>query len=70
MAKNKSVSDPKNKIVLFVGCFEQKKKIELYNFKKVDHYWSENISYIRVLCGGRFYYFKTTETVISEIEIY
>ena len=59
----------KNKITLFTGCGEEKEKVELYNFSKLDHYWNRGLSYIRILCGNTFYYYRTTTTTISEIEI-
>lgn len=59
----------KNKITLYVGCGEEKKKVELYNFSKLEHYWIRGVSYIRILCGKTFYYYQTNITAISEIEI-
>ena len=59
----------KNKITLYTGCGEEKKKVELYDFSKLDHYWSNGVSYIRILCGNTFYYYQTTITTISDIEI-
>lgn len=66
----KRKTDLKNKIVLWVGCFENKKRIELFNFEKVDHVAQNGVSFVRVCCDGRFYYYKTIETRIGEIIIY
>lgn len=61
----------RNKIIIYSGCGEEKEKFELYNFSRMTHTHDEyGVSYIRIECDGRFYYFKTTESVISEIEIF
>lgn len=60
----------KNKIVLWTGSFDLKEKVELYDFKKVDHIVAGGRALLRVLCGKRFYYYPVAETTISEIEIY
>lgn len=69
-AKTTNTNEIKNKIVLFVGCYGSKKREELYDFSKLDHICVNGISQIRILCGSRFYYFKTSETTIAEIENY
>ena len=67
-----NTSEIKNRVVLFVGSFEKKERKELFNFSKIDHYYEPQtgVSYIRILCGNSFTYFKTVETVISEIETF
>lgn len=61
-----------NKIVIIEGIGENKRKVELYNFSKMDHYLDTNTgkAYIRILCGSTFYYFLTVQSVISEIIIF
>lgn len=57
----------KNKITLFVDG----EKIELYNFSKLDHYLDrDHRSYVRILCDTKYYYFLTSHTAITEIEVY
>ena len=68
--KTKTTNEIENKVVLFVGCFESKERKELYNFSKLDHIWVDGVSFVRIVCGNSFYYFKTTETAISEIVIF
>lgn len=70
MARTKATTtnELKNKIVLFVGCGDSKKRHELFNFSKLDHLSIDNVSYVRVLCDSKYYYFKTVETSIAEIE--
>lgn len=68
--KTTSTNEIKNKIVLFVGCYDSKKRIELHDFSKLDHICTNGVSYLRILCGCRFYYFKTVEASITEIENY
>lgn len=63
-------TNPKNKIVIFEGCYENKKKIELFNFQKMDYCIIEGRAFVRVLCDSRYYYFKAQETTISEVIIY
>ena len=61
----------KNKITIYSGTFEDKEKFEFFNFTKLDHIQDEDgRSYIRLEFEGRFYYFLTVETSISEIEIF
>lgn len=62
--------EKRNVVVLYTGCYNEKKRIELYNFDTIDHYMLNGVSYIRVQCDGRFYYFETVITTISEINIY
>ena len=60
----------KNKIVIYNGMFENKKRIELYNFNELKHVVIEGRSYIRITCDNRQYFYKTLETSIGEIKIY
>lgn len=60
----------KNKITIYNGCYENKKKIELFDFTKVDHINIDGKHYLRVLCGNKYYYYLSVETSIGEIEIY
>ena len=60
----------KSRVVLFEGCFENKRRVELYNFSKIEHTCIDGKSYIRIECDGRFYYFKTQETTIASVEVY
>ena len=60
--------DCKNKITLYTG--EDHNRVELYDFDKLEHIMINGVSNIRITCGNRYYYFKTIETAISEIEIY
>ncbi len=64
------ISKVQNEITIHTGCFDKKEKIVLYDFEKLDHIVTNGVSYIRILCGNRFYYYKTMETTISEIKIY
>ena len=64
------ISKVQNEITIYTGCFEKKEKVTLYDFTKVDHIMSNGVSYLRVLCGNKFYYYKTMESTISEIIIY
>lgn len=59
---------PKNKITLFEGIGEEKRKYELYNFQIVDHIVIDGRSYVRVLCDNRYYYFRAQLTAIAKIE--
>ena len=71
MARTKATTttnELKNKIVLFVGCGDSKKRHELFNFSKLDHIFVNGVSFVRVLCGSKFYYYQTTQTSIAEIE--
>ncbi len=60
----------KSRVVLFEGCFENKRRVELYNFSKIEHTWIDGRAYIRIECDGRFYYFKTQETSIASVDVY
>lgn len=60
----------KNKITLYTGFGSDKKKVELYNFNKLDHIQINDQWNIRIECDGRFYYFQQWMTSIGEIEIY
>ena len=62
--------EKKNLVILYTGIGENKKRVELYNFQTIDHYRMNGHSYIRVNCDGKFYYYPTIETCISEINIY
>lgn len=61
----------KSKITLYVCDYKcsKKEKIELYDFSKLDHCFIEGRSYVRVLCGNKFYYYPTHLTAIGEITI-
>ena len=60
----------KNRIILYTGCFNKKKRIDLYNFSSLKHVVVDGISYIRITCDGAQYFYKTMETSIGEIECY
>lgn len=60
----------KNKITIYTGCGADKRKEELFNFSEMKHVVVEHVSYIRICCDGKYYYFRTMETTISEIKIY
>ena len=62
--------DMKNKIIIYTGVGADKKKIELYNFSEMKHVVIEGVSYIRINCEGKFYYYRTMITTIGEINIY
>ena len=64
------MADIKNRIVIYTGCFEDKRKVELFNFNEMKHMCIEGVSYIRITCESKNYYFKTIETTIGEIQIY
>lgn len=63
-------SDCKNVIVLYIGIGAEKQRVELYDFQSLDHTLINGVSYIRICCDGRFYYYRTMETAIAEINIY
>lgn len=63
-------SNCKNVIVLYTGIGAEKQRVELYDFQSLDHILNNGVSYIRICCDGRFYYYKTMETAIAEINIY
>ena len=68
--ENPKTENAKNLIVLYTGYGKEKQRVELYNFESVDHYTLGGVSYIRVCCDGRFYYYRTIESVIHSIVIY
>ena len=72
--KEGKMTDIKNKIVIYTQDTEngEKEKVELYNFDFVDHYLEpfSHKSYLRVCCGGKFYYFLTVKSVISSVKVY
>ena len=60
----------KNTIILFVGCGESKERVQLFNFTKMDHILIDGRAYVRVECDGKYYYYPTQLTAISEVYIY
>lgn len=60
----------KNKIVLLTGIGADKRTVELYNFTTFDHTTFNSVSFIRVLCDNRYYYYQTSITSIVCINIY
>lgn len=60
----------KNKIVLLTGIGTDKHIVELYNFTTFDHTTFNSVSFIRILCDNKYYYYKTSITSIVRINIY
>lgn len=60
----------KNKIIIYTGIGANKRKEELFNFSEMKHVVVEGVSYIRICCEGKYYYYRTMETSIGEIKIY
>lgn len=61
---------PRNRTILYEGIGQNKRKIELFNFSKLDHILSNGRAFVRVLCDSKYYYFRAQETSISEIETF
>ena len=71
VSEDKGANKMKNKIIIRSGSGKEKEIFELYNFSSMTYVYDEDgMSFIRIECEGRFYYFKTTESVISEIKIF
>lgn len=60
----------KNQVIIYTGLGVDKKRVELYNFETIDHIVINSVSFIRVCCDGRFYYYQTSISYISSINIY
>ena len=61
----------KNRLTLYVGSFEKKKKIVIKNIKKLEHRVVNHRAYVRVeKMNNEVYYYLSVETAIASIEIY
>lgn len=64
--------EKKNLLVLYTKeeWDSPKERVELYNVDSFEHKFIDGKSYIRVDCGGKYYYFKTHLTAISSFVNY
>lgn len=64
--------EKKNLLVLYTheDPSSEKERIELYNVDSFEHRFIDGKSYLRVDCGGKYYYFKTQLTAISSFTNY
>lgn len=64
--------EKKNLLVLYTheDCDTPKERVELYNVDSFEHRFIDGKSYLRVDCGGKYYYFKTQLTAISSFTNY
>lgn len=64
--------EKKNLLVLYTkeDAESEKKRVELYNIDSFEHRMIEGKSYLRVDCGGAYYYYKTHLTAISSFTNY
>ena len=61
----------KNRIVLRTTTWHEEGEIvELYDFKKLDHYYNGLHACYRILCGNKYYYYIKADTSIISIDIF